>query len=98
MTIEFHQFTNLLEILAVYVIECGQPLAVNVKHGHHLAIAAKDRHNDFRTRRAATGNMSWELFDVGDDDGLFPLPRSTANALAVRDVHTSNRALEGTKH
>ena len=65
--------TDLFQILAVCIIESGQPLAVNVKHGHHLAVVTKHGNNDFRTRLAATGDMPRELLNVGHDDRLCPL-------------------------
>ena len=70
--------TDLFQILAVCIIESGQPLAVNVKHGHHLTVVAKHGNNDFRTRLAATGDMPRELLNVGHDDRLCPLSQRHA--------------------
>ena len=84
--------------MTVYIIECGQLSAVNVKHGNHLTTVIKHWYDNLRLRFAATRNMSRELFNVRYDDSLCPLPGCATHPFSVWDMHTCNWALEGAKH
>ena len=87
-------------MLTVDIIEGGEFLAVDIKdcQDARRVFRVEDGHDNLRTRKAATGDMTRKLLDIGHDKCFTPLPGRTTDTPSIRNMHTGHRALKRTKH
>src|SRR5690606_9427254 len=71
---------NFLEIEFVGLVKCIEPVAVDIEDKLRRT-PRNERHDDFRARQAAAGDMAREFVDIGHDDGLLLARRRAADAL-----------------
>ena len=86
----------LFQVRFVGLVEGAKVSTVNIEYSLYATILREHRDNDFRTREAATCNMSGKLFYIGNNDSLLLLPCCTTNASSIANMHTCHRTLEGT--
>ncbi len=86
----------MLQPVLICSIEGGEFRAVDVEDCGDVTFAIEYGNDDFRTGKAATGNVAGKLFYIGYDNGLAMLPGCAAHPKAIADVHTGYRPLKGT--
>ena len=92
-----HQAADGFEIVAISVVEGGEVFAVNVEDGKDRARGIEDGNDNLGTGKAAASNVTWELLDIRDNDGVLLLPGGATYSTAIANVHAGYGALKGTE-
>ncbi len=81
-----HQFDDGFEVFLIGRVEIIQLVAIHIEHQLRFALYDQ-RHDDFRFRQTAAGDMARKLVDIGHELG-FALTRGCAkNTFCERNVN-----------
>ena len=90
------QAGDLLEISLIDVVKCCGLARIEVQHRQKRPIVVDDGHDDFRSARGVTSDVTFEGMNIFHDLSFQSESGGATNSLSKRDLETADGSLIGT--